>query len=249
MIFDFGQPTLIDAIGITHDNGVEFFQNGARIYPQSAHVGTYYKKTGGRHKINRLSLDNDKLFIDSHNVLQSSFDLIYAVDTNTKLINDTPVSVACVVLCKLMRLENERRTLAQIAPVHCFEFRNIKGKRENFVWKYAIEGIIRNPAYHEKLRACLIVDADWGNLSRFNSRQKPIFEDFYLPLGFTLVYAYARSDRQKHLPNILISLCDKEAHALMSYIEQNFHDTSNLVDADGAFYSHFRNWEVNRRRA
>jgi hypothetical protein len=243
MVVDFGKITTIDGVGITYDNEIEFLQNGVPIKPKNAYLQTIYKKAQGQKKLSKIWLDSDKLFIDSHNVLQKSFDLIYAIDTNTKEINNSFLSVACIVLCKIQRIKGMNQSLAFFAPVHWFEFRNIKGKIENCVWKFVIERITSNPDYETSMKVCLIVDADYGSITDFNARKKPLFEEFYLPKNFTLVYAYARSGRKEQLPNILISSCDKESKNLMKHIEANFHDNSNIFAANDESYDSFRTWE------
>lgn len=243
MVVDFGEQTKIDGVGITFDNEIEFLKNGVQIKPKQAYLQTIYKKTHGQKKLSKLYLDNNKLFIDSHNALRSSFDLIYAIDTNTKKINESCISIACIVLCKIKRLKEMKKSLALFAPINWFEFRNIKGKQENFVWKFVIEKITSNPDYDSNMMVCLIVDADYGNINDFNSRKKPLFGNFYLPMNYTLVYAYAGSGRKDQLPNILISLCDKESKNLMKHIEETFHDNSNLFEVNDESHDSFRTWE------
>jgi len=54
------------------------------------------------------------------------------------------------------------------------------------------------------------VDNDWGNIPKYNSRELPIFEGFYLPNYFTLFYASSDTGSE-YLPNVLIKMCDKYA--------------------------------------
>ena len=242
LIFDFGKPTRLTSVGITHDNQIEFFQDGVQVKPVCAHTSVSYKKKSGRKKLYKFDLDVNNLSIDAHSSLSGSFDLAYAIDTNSKLIKTDIVSVTSIVLCKVYRIVNEKRSLATFAPVHWFEFRNILEKPENFAWQFAIERIIANPAYNNTMNICLIVDSDYGNIDRFNSREKPIFADFCLPNNFKLAYASARSGKAEYLPNILIATCDKESRSLLRHIEENFDDSSNLKESGAPFYSHFRNW-------
>jgi hypothetical protein len=91
-------------VGITQDNQIEFFQNGVQIKPVGAHTTVSYKKKSGRQKLYKFDLDVNNLSVDAHNSLSGSFDLTYAIDTNSKLIKTDIVSVTSIVLCKYIGL-------------------------------------------------------------------------------------------------------------------------------------------------
>ena len=54
--------------------------------------------------------------------------------------------------------------------------------------------IMANPEYDETNKIGMVVDSDLGNIPDFNSREKPIINDFYLPFGFELIYVLIRND-------------------------------------------------------
>ena len=152
------------------------------------------------------------------NLKMLEFDKIIAIDTNTININNEDVSVTTIIQSNQIT-SKEDRTLY-------FWVENIEWKRqdvikkENYAWSVAISlAYTQMEEKNEFLSIGLIVDSDLGNIPLFNSRELPIFEGFYLPDHFTLLYASADTGSE-YLPNALIRLCDKYASEKLKEIKE-----------------------------
>jgi hypothetical protein len=236
---DMGEPVAANGFRISPTGSVELLKGGIPLVPVEAYHGVSFDREKGPKILNKTPLDPNKLIIDPSIALEK-YDLIFAIDTNTKVIDGESVSVSCVVLCKLIRDKNNVLN-AEFAPIHCLEFRNIQGMAENIAWMKAIQFIIANPSYSIDIKYGIIVDSDLGNISSYNNRSKPIYSGFYLLPNIELIYASTDVGKE-YLANKLISLCDKEATKLLESIMLNKVSNDNLREVFGEPYTHFRLW-------
>jgi len=237
---DMGKPVTVHKVQITPEGSkIEFFDNNNKlIIPESVTVETEYERKKGPKILNRAESGHERLAADPNRALQK-YDLIYAIDTNTKLLNSETLSVAGIILCKIT--PHAGFLYVQYALVHCFEFRNIQTKPENVAWRTLIEMLMAHPQYSSLKDIGIIVDSDLGNISDYNAKGKPIIDNFYLPDKVTLLYASA--DRGKeYLANKLITECDKKTNTLIQEIQKNPANTSNLLEVQDLPYTHFRCW-------
>ena len=237
---DMGKPVTANAVRLSSDGKIGLLNNGVSLVPQNASIETGYQRRKGLKVLNKLKLTNEQLLTDP-NLALTRYNFVLALDTNTKSLNNGLLSVACIVLCKFA--PKVGYILAQYAPVHCLEFRNIQGKPENIAWKRTVEMVMANPSYDKSKNMGIVIDSDLSNIPDYNARRKPIVDDFYLPVNVELLYASADAGRE-YLPNKLISLCDKEAKELINYIQANPEDTSNLMTVNNLPYTHFRMWNT-----
>lgn len=238
---DMGEPVDVNGVKISPTGSIELLKDGIPLMPANAYHTINFDRPKGPKILNKTPLDPNKLIIDSNLALEK-FDRIFAIDTNTKTINDENVSVSCVVLCKLSRDKNDL-LIAKVAPIHCLEFRNIQGITENIAWMKAIQLITANPSYSVNMKLGIIVDSDLGNISSYNNRSKPFYSDFYLPQNIELIYASTDVGKE-YLANKLISLCDKEATKLLEDIALNNVSNENLHKINDEPYTHFRFWNT-----
>ncbi len=144
----------------------------------------------------------------------SEFDILYAVDTNTIEVSDKFYSIGTIVICELEKKVNELKAnysiMNIIESVNEYRHPNI----EQVMWKGAIEHIISNDKLKSTEKVGFVVDCDLGNLNKYNSKELPIFDKFYLPDNFKLIYASADSGNE-YLPNKLIKLADSEATKIL----------------------------------
>lgn len=168
------------------------------------------------------------------------FDSVFALDTNSKTIDQDKVSVAALLHFKIETTNNSAAMIGH-AFIGWFEYWNIKEKEENIVWM-EIARAINEQSEYQKQKVALLVDSDLGNHELFNKRELPIFDNYYLPSNFTLIYASADSGKET-LINRAITFCDKKASELMQYIASK--DVGiNIKDAkvEGRPFTHFRQW-------
>ncbi|MDQ3253853.1 MAG: hypothetical protein M3R15_08095 [Acidobacteriota bacterium] len=154
------------------------------------------------------------------------FDVLFAIDTNTRTINTDRHSVAAMSVLEIQNLTKTDGVLRK-AKLNINMFgalirgKNMPGNPENWMWKVAIEDGIKKlyPKYSDSLRIGLIVDSNLAVLPEYNARTEPIFESYFLPPNFTLVYATADGGAE-YILNRLIRLCDKEADKQLKAIAE-----------------------------
>lgn len=141
----------------------------------------------------------------------TSFDFIFGADTNTIRHNDIFLSFGVLAKCEITeKTDNEYR--AKVSCYHTLESSNRKKIEniENYFWIYAIRFILEDNSIPIGSKIALVVDSDLGNLGKFNKRELPLADDFYLPPSFNLIYASADSGME-YLPNKIIRYCDRVA--------------------------------------
>ena len=238
---DMGEPVAVNSVRISPTGSVELLKDGVPLVPVDAYHNVNFERGKGPKILNKTPLDPSKLIINQ-NIALEKFDRIFAIDTNTKVIKGESISVCCIVLCKLTR-DKSNLFIAEFAPVHCLEFRNIQGAAENIAWMKAIQLITTNPFYNMNLKFGIIVDSDLGNIPFYNNRSKPICSDFYLPPNIELIYASTDVGKE-YLVNKLISLCENDATKLLEDIILNKVSDENLNKMDNEPYTHFRFWNA-----
>ncbi len=240
---DMGRPVEVNGIRVSPSGYFEFLHNGLTLTPENAYHDISFDRIQGQKILSKIPLDPNKLLMDPNFVLQK-FDGVFAIDTNTKIINGEIISISCCIVLCVLTYKNNIIT-AQYAPIHCLEFRNIKQQAENIAWMKSIQLISANPSYNPNLKIGIIVDSDLGNLSEYNNRIKPIYSDFYLPQNIELIYASTDVGKE-YIINKLISLCDKEARILLENILSNKVPNDNLNEVSDNPYTHFRLWRPYR---
>lgn len=171
------------------------------------------------------------------------FDVVFAVDTNTRQINGTMRSIGA-----MSRLAITRREFAQSGRLKNIGFNvgmyqifvpqpDLPVNAERFIWKYAIQHIERQYAGRaNSLRIALTVDSYYDDLPAFNTREKPYFQDERLPEWLTLFYASSDSGADLLL-NKLIRFCDREAGLQLDSIARGGTPTDLLTKIDRSNFS------------
>lgn len=198
-----------------------------------------YERGNGKKKILTEGLITDgKCYLNPNHPLLN-YEHLFAVDTNTDVIDDIKVSIAGVAYSSQLEKDADKVALSVPKSVSCYEYRNIEGNEERLVWKEMIEGIERAEQYSNG-KIGLIVDSDLENHSKYNKRELPIYDDFLLPERFTILYGSADSGME-NMANRMIRFCDKRAAYIMDALKDGF-----TVEEDGKVddkpYSHFRQW-------
>jgi len=237
---DFGQPTKLDGVGITHDGQVEFIQGERLIEPKKAYYQSFYDRDKGPKILNRIDLHCNEVQANTNSIFLG-YDRVFSIDTNTRIIDNQKVSMSGVVLCRLK--PSKSGALALFAPVNGLEFRDINSFPEKVAWRRFFEIMVRHPVYKPLSSIAVVVDAHLGDIQAYNSRNKPIIEDFYLPHKIELIYASSDVGKE-YLPNRLISMSDKTATELLKYIKENSGYTQGLIKEKDQPFSSFRFWHI-----
>lgn len=179
---------------------------------------TSYERSKGPKTLHRLVTSGASSYFDVNRALLN-YELILAVDTNTKRINEVDVSVAAIVQCFLERPAQIGRMTGSYSARLALEYENVTNP-ELVGWRETIRLILASPTYRNGQTVALIVDSELGRLRDVNARRLPIIDDFYLPVGFTLVYASADTGKES-IPNRLIAFCDREAGRVLGLAALN----------------------------
>ena len=191
------------------------------IKPVITYSQTHYKSDSGKEKV--IARIQDKVIPNEAELmrhLSSDFDLIIAIDTNTRAIGSERLSVTGIVHCVLPESDSYNANF----PWHgIIMFRNCPSEisSEKFGWITEIKRINQEPRNKLK-RFAIVTDHDLGNHTPYNARITPLFRDFYLPGNFVLMYGRGDGPSQ-HLLNYLVKQCDKESTDVLRIIEQTGH--------------------------
>lgn len=173
-----------------------------------AMVNTYsevsYERQKGPKIVSRIPQADPALSFDSSAALFKNYDFLCAVDTNTRVINDQKISVVGVVTFRQAPPPEGASEYWAIDVPFCWEFVGLKvEKPENFGWLAALEELHHRRLVTPEMRIGMVVDSDLGNLTDFNARRKPFFEDRLLPKNVQLVYASADTGGESLLNRVL----------------------------------------------
>jgi hypothetical protein len=237
---DMGKPVIANAVFFDPNKGFTLLNNGRALRPQKAIVEQTYERKKRPKVLNRVETHPNILFANPNRILEQ-FDIIYAVDTNTRVINSTKISVSGVVGGGKSRIVVEKHTVIRYRPIKCLEFHNVSCKEENLGWKEVIKAICRDQNYNDNKRIALIVDSDLGEIDSYNEKSRPIIESFYLPSNFTLVYASTDSGSE-NIANKMLKLSDSISSVILQGIEQE-NPKDGLVKIENEPYTHIRVWE------
>lgn len=207
--FENGKPVPIDASGQRVEPAYTFLQS------------EYIRESGSPKVVNRLP---DAATYDPNSYLASSYDMVWAIDTNTTLISNTLVSVSCIVESSISK-ESESTGLLQYRINGNIL---LKGCPVEEAEKYALSILVNmirhNPTFRENTRVALITDHDLANHYSYNKKLIPIYKNIYIPEHFTLLYASSDTG-DKDLVNMLIKLCDNNSHKVLNELSSKGYAT------------------------
>ena len=103
---------------------------------------------------------NGDFLIDPESVLQK-YDNLFAIDTNTKLIDGNAISVSVVVHAYVEKIDQGIHL--NYLAIRAFEFWNVVGSPERLGWYAMINAIASNEVYQKK-NIGIIVDSDLNDL-------------------------------------------------------------------------------------
>ena len=168
------------------------------------------------------NIPNDALTVDA---IATDFDVIYAVDTNSKEFNGKWYSVG---VCfrgipdihdgMLQGIEFRQFGVAKGVNLEKLEY------TEPLVWTTMLNEIKQSQDKDKKI--LMIVDSFLGDIEAFNNGSKLICGHYKLPDNVTL--AYAKADVTDEWPNKIIRHCDRMAGQYLSEeIEQEIKSTQS----------------------
>jgi hypothetical protein len=145
------------------------------------------------------------------------FDILLAMDTNTRLINRETYSIGIA-----------GHVIGEITEAfETWDFKGIqqlfvlvgKGERiENRNWKNLIEYVLQHPKYNADHKIGIIVDSDLGEIDNYNKKIKPLIDDFFLPENFELLYASDKAHDNNPI-NAAIKHCHNVADTALNLLQ------------------------------
>lgn len=206
--------------GVTFEKDETFviLSPGKKVKADAVFSQTQYTRKSGKDKV--LSRVPDKATLDLPTTL-ASFDAIFAIDTNTKQINDDAVSISCIWECYAKMVEAEQKIKISHGKVGNLCFKNCPDNMsERIAWFRLARLIHSNPKYKTNQKIAIITDHDLSNHPHYNSKKLPIYDDFYLPDNIKLLYASSDAD-SANIFNMLIKKCDKDAANNLAQLEKS----------------------------
>lgn len=145
-----------------------------------------------------------------------NFDYIFAIDTNShpQKCNDFFCSVAFVYYGKVQKINDYERNMEGIPYLIIDWYHPCKVKIELISWMETIKYLQKFIPSNKKVG--IVIDSELGNLEEYNNRTIPVFEKWYLPDNYTLIYATA--DSSDEWCNKMIKQCDKSASIRLNEI-------------------------------
>ncbi len=195
--------------------------DGRLIKPDVTFSQSHYIGQSGKEKV--ITRVQEKVIPNEADLMKhlSSFDMIIAVDTNTKIIESETVSVTGVVHGGVQKTLNPDIYDVDFPWYDVILFRNCPSElpSEKFGWMTVIRRFNHNPL-NETKRVAIVTDHDLDNHQLYKNKQIPIFRNFYLPDNITLMYG--RSDGStENLLNDVVKRCDKKSTETLREIEKN----------------------------
>jgi len=233
----------VDSLSINVVTGqFQFLSKGQPVAMRAEDVSTdiTYPRGKGPKILNSVpGLSHDLRVFSSYSFIDQ-FDVMFAVDTNTRTIDGVRCSIAAMCILRTLSVSrDDENGLKQVnlnlnmfgAVIRGFD---LPDNPENWMWRVAIEEGIkqRYPDYSDSLRIGLVVDSNYGLLSEYNCRTTPIHEDYFLPNNFTLMYASADAGSEFIL-NRMIRLCDRESGLQLDALERGEMDVKVFTKCQG----------------
>ncbi|HHF3150425.1 TPA: hypothetical protein ACPJ2A_002237 [Vibrio diabolicus] len=210
-----------------------FNSQGKQVIPEYCQVGLGYLTANGKFKVtNSVPSVNEPISTNLYKLL-SKYDVLYAIDTNKKVVNNIEYCVSNRMHLQLELLSPQNWEL-KLTRLPAYVFTNpIKGEHEEKIgW---VQFIHSAHLADKNLSIGLVTDHDLGYLPLLNRRQKEIPGMGLLPENIEFIYASA--DRDKGSPlNKAVSSCDADSNLLLKQIAQGKMNLECLSDSSSGLY-------------
>lgn len=182
-------------------------REGRSIKPKKMVREMSHDRTKGAKVRTRANLQDGAGVIGGLSQL-SSYDVIFAIDTNSVDIGGEFIAVSGFLPFSIRKREGEYFLELGEKSVQIYEFHGLTLKPELFAIFKLISDIERN-APNGISRIGIITDSELGSLEAFNTRTTPIIGEAYLPEQYRLMYA--STDTGWEVTNKVLRLCDSAA--------------------------------------
>lgn len=192
-------------------------ENGEEIKTTLSEIEGYYERENKSDKVLFSQPVTDNRYIKDINGELIKYDAILVIDTSYEMIENIKIAFTSMMICWKLSSENDKYNYKQSSQVIEWDATSVD-KPENLMYAEVIENVrIQNEKRNQSPKIAVIVDSDLENISYFNDRTKPIFENYYLPEQYHMFYASSDSGNE-NFQNKLLKMCDNEAkNALHDY--------------------------------
>ncbi len=230
-IIELPKAGIADRLTISPDGQVQIFDHdGNLVTPASDRRSTLYPRKKGSKVQSQTDVSSNYASIDGLEEL-SRLESFFVIDTNTRMVADTKISVAFFFQCKVVKEGEKYRCVSCEQFAHSFEYHDVEGNPEMLALLTVAMGNaerIKNPL---STQIGFVTDSELGRHVPFSLREEPIYGEHFLPQGFQLIYASA--DTGNELLNQLIRECDRQARSVLDRIEREGLVKSHFLDFPG----------------
>lgn len=204
-----GSDSSIKKARITKDGDLKFLdENGVERSPAGIERSVFHDRAKGPKVRTQQKLNDGDGAIHGLEAL-SRYDVIFAIDTNTKEISGERVSISGFIPFSLEKEGTDYKVVLQENSVQLYDFRGVGEKPELVAIAKLVLDLKKSGASSESVKVGIVTDTELGSLRDFNNCDRPIYKDIFLPKNFSLLYA--SSDTGFEILNKFIRLCDREA--------------------------------------
>jgi hypothetical protein len=189
---------------------------GNQLAPTRIERATHYARAKGVKYQARSVIDDSCVSVGGVEEL-SRFDQILAIDTNSVDIEGRKVSAACLIACRVVKREDGFHLVSIDGCHYVYEFHDVPGNPEMLAILKIARDIIKAYGKNipENFRVAFITDSELDSHAAMSRREVPLYQNHFLPEGFTLIYA--SGDTGQEVANTLIRTCD---NASTKYLNQ-----------------------------
>ena len=206
-VIEFDNPVQADSI--RYKNGMyEVMHEGKVVSPDRGQVQISYERPKGSKILNRTPTEGS-ISLDPNMQLTEYYQLV-AVDTNTKKLGGSTISMASIFIGRADKVSDNSINIT-IRPCVLYEYRGLTPENaERYVWRKLLHDLTNEEKLKSK-KIGIVVDSSLSKLREINERVLPVYEDYYLPDGYTLIYASSDAGME-YAANKMIRQCDRLAN-------------------------------------
>jgi len=209
------------------DNGnIKIIDNGGNeIIPEAIERAAHYDRPKGKKYQSKISAGGIQATVNGLEEL-SNLDSFIVVDTNSLEIENTKVSAAFFVVCRLIK-KHEGFSLESLDNCgHVYEFHDVPGNPELLSIYRIANDTLKGKSIPKGKYVGFVTDTEINKHQDFASGVTPIYMDKKLPSGFIIFYA--SSDSGQELLNRLMRFCDKESSKYLKRLQEGDFKTEGL---------------------
>lgn len=225
-------------LAIDSDGKIKIIDNdGNEIVPESVERAAHYDRPKGKKYQSKISAGGLQATVSGLDEL-ANLDSFIVVDTNSVEIENTKISAAFFIVCRLTK-GHEGFSLASLDNCgHVYEFHDVPGNAELLSIFRIANDTLKGRSIPKGKFVGFVTDTEINNHQDYSSGAIPIYLDKNLPSGFKIFYA--SSDSGQELLNKLMKFCDKESSKYLKRLRDGEFKTEGLSELSEDNSVHYR---------